>query len=62
MARDRPSHVDVRAETHAAANVVLIEVQGGVPIVSAWGGGLRFVVPVRTINAGPSPEYFGYKR
>lgn len=35
----------------------------------AWGGGLlasvdglRFVVPVRTINAGPSPKYFGYKR
>jgi len=24
--------------------------------------GLRFVVPVRTLNAGPSPKYFGYKR
>ena len=31
-----------------------------------WGGGelasvdcLRFVVPVRTINAGPNPRYFG---
>ena len=36
--------------------------------MSANGGllasvdGLRFVVPVRTINAGPSPKYFGYKR
>jgi len=40
-----------------------------VPIAQAWGGGLlasvdglRFVVPVRTLNAGPSPKYFGYKR
>ena len=24
--------------------------------------GLRFVVPVQTVNAGPSPKYFGYKR
>jgi TnpA family transposase len=24
--------------------------------------GLRFVVPVQTINAAPSPKYFGYKR
>ncbi len=24
--------------------------------------GLRFVVPVRTINAAPSPKYFGFKR
>jgi len=35
----------------------------------AWGGGevasadgLRFVVPVRTIHAGPNPKYFGYER
>ena len=41
----------------------------GESIAQAWGGGLlasvdglRFVVPVRTINAGPSPKYFGYKR
>ncbi|WP_346434319.1 Tn3 family transposase [Candidatus Protofrankia californiensis] len=34
--------------------------------LAAWGGGelasadgLRFVVPVRTINAGPNPKYFG---
>jgi TnpA family transposase len=25
-------------------------------------GGLRFVVPVRTIHAGPNPNYFGYGR
>lgn len=34
-----------------------------------WGGGmlvsvdgLRFVVPVKSINTGPSPKYYGYKR
>ncbi|WCD91232.1 hypothetical protein KPP03845_200193 (plasmid) [Streptomyces xanthophaeus] len=34
-----------------------------------WGGGLlasvdglRFVVPVKSINTGPSPKYCGYKR
>ena len=68
----RLSHADqnyVRADTHAAANVELILAQGKVPIAQAWGGGLlasvdgmRFVVPVRTLNARPSPKYFGYKR
>jgi len=68
----RLSHVDqnyVRAETHAAANRLLIEAQAAVPIAQQWGGGLvasvdglRFVVPVRTLNSGPSPKYFGYKR
>ena len=48
---------------------VLIDAQAQIPIARAWGGGLlasvdglRFVVPVRTINAGPSPKYFGCKR
>jgi TnpA family transposase len=43
--------------------------QGEIPIVSAWGGGevasvdgLRFVVPVRSVNAGPNPRYFGRGR
>ncbi|MFE3454965.1 Tn3 family transposase [Nonomuraea sp. NPDC059194] len=72
LTRGRLAHVDqfyVRATTHAAANAILIEHQAKVPIVSLWGGGLlasvdglRFVVPVRTINAGPSPKYYGYKR
>ena len=59
----------MRAENHAAANGVLIDAQAQIPIARARGGGLlasvdglRFVVPVRTINAGPSPKYFGYKR
>jgi TnpA family transposase len=72
LSRGRLSHVDqnyVRADTHAAANAALIDAQGKVPIAQLWGGGLlasvdglRFVVPVRTLNAGPSPKYFGYKR
>jgi TnpA family transposase len=38
-----------------------------IPLVQAWGGevasadGLRFVVPVRTLHAGPNPKYFGYE-
>ena len=59
----------MRADNHAAANALLIDAQAQIPIAQAWGGGLlasvdglRFVVPVRTINAGPSPKYFGYKR
>ena len=38
-------------------------------LAQAWGGGevasadgLRFVVPVRTINAGANPRYFGVGR
>ena len=72
LSRARLAHVDqyyVRAENHAAASGVLIGAQAQIPIARAWGGGLlasvdglRFVVPVRTINAGPSPKYFGCKR
>lgn len=72
LSRDRLAHVDqyyLRADNHAAANAVLIDAQAQVPIARSWGGGLlasvdglRFVVPVRTINAGPSPKYFGHKR
>ena len=41
----------------------------GIPLARAWGGGevasadgLRFVVPVRTVHAGPNPKYFGIGR
>jgi len=58
-----------RDETLARANARLVDAQGEIPIVSAWGGGevasvdgLRFVVPVRTVNAGPNPRYFGRGR
>ena len=72
LTRDRLGHVDanyVRSETHAAANALLIDAQSDVPIAASWGGGLlasvdglRFVVPVRTINAAPNPKYFGRGR
>jgi TnpA family transposase len=69
LGRDRLGHVDqnyLRSETHAAANAILIEAQAAIPITHSWGDGLlvsvdglRFTVPVRTINAGPNPKYFG---
>lgn len=72
LTRDRLSHVDqsyVRSETIAAANARLLAGQAGIGLASAWGGGLvasvdglRFVVPVATINAGPNPRYFGVRR
>jgi TnpA family transposase len=72
LTRSRLVHVDqfyLRADTIAAANAKLIEAQSEVPIVQFWGDGLlasvdglRFVVPVRTISAAPSPKYFGFKR
>ncbi len=43
LGRDRLAHVDqyyVRADTHAAANAVLIGAQAQIPIAQAWGGGL----------------------
>ncbi len=72
LTRARLVHVDqfyLRADTIAAANAALIAAQSEVPIVRYGGDGLlasveglRFVVPVRTINAAPSPKYFGFKR
>lgn len=55
----------IRADTIARANARLVQAQASIPLARAWGGGevasadgLRFVVPVRTINAGPNPKYF----
>jgi TnpA family transposase len=46
-----------------------VAAQSSIPLAHAWGGGdvasadgLRFVVPVRTIHAGPNPRYFGQGR
>lgn len=46
-----------------------MDAQASIPLTEVWGGGelasvdgLRFVVPVRTINAGPNPRYFGRGR
>ena len=72
LTRGRISHVDqnyLRAETYAAANGPLIEAQAEIELAQAWGGGLvaavdgiRFVVPVRSVDARPNPKYFGRRR
>jgi TnpA family transposase len=58
----------LRSDTLTAANACLVAAQNRIPLVHAWGGGevasadgLRFVVPVRTLHAGPNPKYFGYE-
>ncbi len=59
----------VRGETLVRANARLVDHQSKIPLAQTWGGGevasadgLRFVVPVRTINARPNPKYFGVGR
>jgi TnpA family transposase len=59
----------IRNETITEANACLGGRAKSNPLVQQWGGGevasadgLRFVVPVRTLNAGPNPKYFGYER
>lgn len=59
----------LRAETLTQANARLVTAQNGIDLARQWGGGdvasadgLRFVVPVRTIHAGPNPKYFGSER
>ncbi len=63
------AHNYFRAETLTAANARLVDAQAEIPLTNAWGGGelasvdgLRFIVPVRTISAGPNPKYFGRGR
>lgn len=58
-----------RAETLTRANACLVDFQATLPLAQAWGGGevasadgLRFVVPVRTLNAGPNRKYFNADR
>lgn len=62
-------HNYVREETLARANALLVDDPQAVPLTKAWGGGeiasvdgLRFKVPVKTLNAGFSPPYFGVGR
>ena len=72
LRRSRLSWVNqnfIRNETLTEANACLVAAQNRIPLVQRWGGGevasadgLRFVVPVRTIHAGPNPKYFGYER
>ena len=49
-----------------AASAALVDAQARIGITADWGGGLvasvdgmRFVVPVRSLHARPSPLYFG---
>jgi len=69
LRRDRLSWVNqnyIRDETLIAANASLVSAQNQIPLAHAWGGGevasadgMRFVVPIRTVHAGPNPKYFG---
>lgn len=69
---DRLVHVQqnyLRPETVARANVRLVDFHTTIPLAAVWCGGevasadgLRFVVPVRTVNAGPNSKYFGAGR
>jgi TnpA family transposase len=56
----------IRAETLVRANAKLVNHQATIPLAKKWGGGdvasadgMRFVTPVRTVNAGPNKKYFG---
>ncbi|PSU44554.1 Tn3 family transposase [Photobacterium frigidiphilum] len=59
----------VRAETLVKSNARLVNHQATLPLAKKWGGGdvasadgMRFVTPVRTVNAGPNKKYFGSSR
>jgi TnpA family transposase len=59
----------IRADTLTQANARLVDAQTRIGLAHAWGGGevasadgLRFVVPVRTLNAGPNSKYFHVER
>ena len=59
----------LRAETLSRANARLVDYQANLALANEMGGGevasadgLRFVTPVRTLNAGPNRKYFGADR
>ncbi len=59
----------LRADTLARANCRLVDYQPGIGLARHWGGGevasadgLRFVVPVHSVHAGPNRRYFGAGR
>ena len=59
----------IRADTLTRANARLVKAQSDIPLARCWGGGqvasvdgIRFVVPVRTINPRPNPKYFNRER
>lgn len=59
----------LRAETLTQANAKLVDYQATLALAKKWGGGevasadgMRFVTPIRTVNAGPNRKYFGASR
>lgn len=72
LTRGRLGHVDqhyLRPDTYSKANAVFIQAQRSIDLAKAWGGGLvaavdgvRFVVPVRSIDARANPKYFARKK
>jgi hypothetical protein len=53
----------LRNDTLTGANARLVAAHNQIPLVHFWGGGevasadgLRFVVPVRSVHAGPNPK------
>jgi TnpA family transposase len=59
----------VRAETLVKSNSRLVNHQATLSLAKKWGGGevasadgMRFVTPVKTVNAGPNKKYFGSSR
>ncbi len=72
LTRGRLSWVEqnyIRADTITRANARLVSYQTKIPLARSWGGGevaaadgIRFSVPVRTINARPNPKYFSVGR
>ena len=72
LARGRLAWVEqnyFRPETIIRANARLVDAQTEIPLVKSWGGGevasadgMRFVVPVRTLNAGANSKYFNRGR
>ena len=69
LRRDRLAWVKqnyVRDDTLTAANAKLVSAQNRIALAHIWGGGevasadgMRFVVPIRTVHAGPNPKYLG---
>ncbi len=70
LKRDRLSWVSqnyIRNDTITEANASLVSEHTDIPLASSWGDGeiaaadgLRFVVPVKSVHAGPNPQYFSY--
>ena len=63
------AHNYLRSATHAGANARLAGYHTPLSLAQAWGGGemasadgMRFVIPVATINAACNPRYFGRQR